>query len=71
MKMKNNKEMFAISVAEVDKGINHQMLTDCETYGMAHGCDTDCPVLRAGECVLQDTENKELWEIIQKEITWE
>lgn len=25
-------------------------MTDCEKYGMAHGCDADCPVLQAGNC---------------------
>lgn len=35
--------------------------TDCERYGMGHGCDTDCPVLQRGDCELQKTDNKELY----------
>ena len=35
---------------------------ECERYGMCHGCDVDCPVLLRGECELQDTDNKELYE---------
>ena len=37
-------------------------MTECEKYGMACGCTIDCPVLRAGECELMYTDNKELYE---------
>lgn len=36
-------------------------MTDCEHYGMGHGCDVDCPVLLRHECELQDSDNNELY----------
>lgn len=26
------------------------IMTDCERFGMAYGCQTDCPQLLRGEC---------------------
>ncbi len=37
-------------------------MNECERYGMTWGCDTGCPVLRAGKCELQNDDNKELYE---------
>lgn len=31
-------------------------MTKCEDYGMSNGCDCDCPVLRSGECKINDPE---------------
>lgn len=31
-------------------------MTKCEDYGMSNGCDCDCPVLRSGECEINDPE---------------
>ena len=36
-------------------------MSDCYKYGMTYGCDVDCPVLKSGNCELQDTDNKELY----------
>ncbi len=52
---------LASSLAELDTGISHAMMTECEKYGMTWGCDLDCPVLRAGQCELKDAENRELY----------
>lgn len=38
-----------------------QPSTDCFNYGITYGCNIDCPVLIAGECELQENENKELY----------
>ena len=35
--------------------------TECQRYGMANGCDEYCPVLRAGLCELQDSDNAALY----------
>ena len=37
------------------------VMSDCYKYGMTYGCDVDCPVLKSGNCELQDTDNKELY----------
>jgi len=37
------------------------VMDDCYKYGLIGGCDVDCPVLRRGECELQDSDNKELY----------
>ena len=65
--MSCTKEGFARAVNEQDEGLSHQNMTDCENYGMTWGCDVDCPALRRGECELQDSENKELYNYILKE----
>ncbi len=65
--MKEDKEKFAQSINRMDGGINEAMLSRCENYGMTWGCDTDCPVLQEGECELQDSENKELYEAYLKD----
>ena len=57
--MKNNKENLSNTLADL-QGTAH-MMNDCEKYGMTYGCDVDCPVLQAGECELQDTDNKDLY----------
>ena len=65
--MKGNiaKLEFGHTLAEIDNGMpNH--LSDCEAYGMVSGCDEYCPVLIAGKCSLQDTDNKELYELAKK-----
>lgn len=36
-------------------------MSQCERYGMAYGCDIDCPVLQSGKCELRESENKELY----------
>lgn len=60
----NNKADFAKILSE-----NISLfMTDCEKYGMAYGCDVDCPVLRDGKCQLKETENKHLWDKVCKEI---
>ena len=50
------------TLAEVDDRMPNSILTDCEAYGMIAGCDIYCPVLLAGKCELQDTDNKELYQ---------
>lgn len=42
-------------------------MSDCYNYGMTYGCDTDCPVLQAGKCDLQEDENAELYKQFLKE----
>jgi hypothetical protein len=49
------------ALAEIDDGMPNGILTDCEAYGMVGGCDEYCPVLIAGKCELQDTDNKDLY----------
>jgi hypothetical protein len=58
-----NKIAFANTLSDtVFIGMNQ-----CERYGMTWGCDTDCPVLRAGKCELKETDNKELYEEMLKQ----
>lgn len=53
---------FARTITELDLGITAaSVMTDCEKYGMTYGCNTECPVLVAGKCELQDDENKKLY----------
>ena len=35
--------------------------TECQRYGMANGCDEYCPVLLAGLCEFQDSDNAALY----------
>ena len=35
--------------------------TECQRYGMANGCDEHCPVLLAGLCEFQDSDNAALY----------
>ncbi len=65
-----NEEKLALgyTLAEVDNGMPNSILTDCEAYGMVGGCDENCPVLIAGRCELQDTDNKDLYESAKQ--TW-
>lgn len=65
-----NEEKLALghTLAEVDNGMPNGILTDCEAYGMCGGCDENCPVLIAGKCELQDTDNKDLYELAKQ--TW-
>ena len=54
---------FARTITEMDLGVTaSSVMTDCEKYGMTYGCNTECPVLIAGKCELQDSDNKELYE---------
>jgi hypothetical protein len=34
-------------------------MTECERYGMSHGCDENCPVLNEDECpfVIEEIES--------------
>ena len=50
------------TLVEVDDGMPNSILTDCEAYGMVGGCDEYCPVLIAGKCELQDTDNAGLYQ---------
>lgn len=43
---------------ELVNGAN--IMTDCERFGMSHGCQPNCPVYRIGKCELQD-ENEMLF----------
>lgn len=61
MSMTQAKLELGHTLAEIDNGMPNGMLTDCEAYGMCGGCDEYCPVLRAGKCELQDTDNAELY----------
>jgi len=57
------KMNFANTITEMDLGaMASSVMTDCEKYGMTWGCNTGCPVLRAGKCELKDDENKELYQ---------
>lgn len=57
------KTDFANTITEWDLGVTaSSVMTDCEKYGMTWGCNVDCPVLRAGNCELKDSDNKELYE---------
>lgn len=42
------------------------VMTDCEHYGITHGCTVDCPVLIAGQCELKDNENLDLYRECQE-----
>jgi hypothetical protein len=54
---------FARTIIAIDLGsMASSVMTDCEKYGMTYGCNEDCPVLIAGKCELQDSDNKELYE---------
>lgn len=55
------KLSFGHTLAEIDNGMPNGILTDCEAYGMVNGCDENCPVLIAGRCELQKTDNKDLY----------
>lgn len=46
-------------------------MSDCEEYGINHGCDINYPVLIAGKCELQDNSNKELYELSTKNNMYE
>lgn len=63
-----NDEKLALgyTLAEVDNSMPNSILTDCEAYGMVSGCDENCPVLIAGKCELQDTDNKKLYELAKQ-----
>ena len=63
-----NDEKLALghTLAEIDDGMPNSILTDCEAYGMCGGCDENCPVLIVGKCELQDTDNKELYELAKQ-----
>ena len=61
-----SKSEYAQIVSDRDDNLQAGM-TGCEIYGMAWGCDEDCPVLLSSECELQDTENKELYKAAMKE----
>ena len=39
-----------------------RVASDCIAYGSSAGCNEHCPVLIAGLCELQDSDNKELYE---------
>lgn len=43
------KEVIANALAETGTYAFLGM-SECEKYGMAYGCDEDCPVYRRGEC---------------------
>ncbi len=60
------KQGLAGELAHRDLGATaSSVMSGCEKYGMTWGCDTDCPVLRAGECELKDDVNKKLWLSVQ------
>ncbi len=67
--MNCSKESFAYTINELTKELSHASMTACENYGMTWGCDIDCPVLKDGECELQDSENKEIYREFLKENT--
>ncbi len=53
---------FAFTLAKLDLGVMAaNVMTDCETYGMAYGCTINCPVLQDGKCELKDTDCKDLY----------
>ena len=56
-----NKLELGHTFADLDDNMPKSILSDCEAYGMAGGCDEYCPVLIAGKCKLQDTVNAELY----------
>ena len=54
---------FARTITDIDLGVTASgAMNDCYKFGMTYGCTVDCPVLKAGECELQDSDNKELYE---------
>lgn len=65
--MRNEEKLaFGHTLAEIDDGMPKGILTDCEAYGMVSGCDENCPVLIDGKCELQDTDNKDLYELTKQ-----
>lgn len=58
---------FAKTITEQDLGVMAStVMNDCFKYGMTYGCNEDCPVLIAGKCELQDSDNKNLYELMLK-----
>jgi len=47
--MNDSKMEFATALAELGS-FGVKGMTECEKYGMAWGCDEDCPVYQRGEC---------------------
>lgn len=43
------KQAFADTLCDMNDNLP-KGLTDCESYGMTWGCDTDCPTFRSGNC---------------------
>jgi len=59
-------QSFANTITAIDLGETaSSVMSSCEKYGMTWGCDTECPVLMAGNCELKDDENKNLWEEVK------
>jgi len=53
---------FAKEITKADLSVTaSSVMSDCYKYGMTYGCDVDCPVLKSGNCELQNTDNKELY----------
>lgn len=62
----NNLEEFdygrpAIETPMPDREGATSATTECQRYGMANGCDEHCPVLLAGLCEFQDSDNAALY----------
>ena len=62
----NNLEEFdygrpAVETSMPDREGAASATTECQRYGMANGCDEYCPVLLAGLCEFQDSDNAALY----------
>ncbi len=47
----SNKMIFADTITEMDlEAMASSVMSDCEKFGMAWGCRSDCPVFQSGKC---------------------
>lgn len=58
----NYKMNFANTLAENNQYLSAPNMTECERYGMAWGCDKDCPVFQRKECEMQEEVEKQIKE---------
>lgn len=62
-----NKLGFANEIMELSD--TSYLANDCERYGMAWGCDMDCPVFRNHKCEQRFDENKQMYKDYLQELT--
>lgn len=61
MKQSEQKQSFANTLSDLSGG--GHLGNECERYGMTWGCDTDCPVLRRGQCSAVKDGNEDVLKI--------